>query len=62
MIGNSAQFTSFRNLMRKQIASMTDPELKELDRRFELLRDDIVLRRHYLLSITPLAIIRGEQP
>lgn len=62
MIGTAVQFDSFRILMRKQIASMTEPELKELDRRLEHLRDDVALRRHSLLSITPLAIIRGQQP
>lgn len=62
MIGTAAQFESFRALMHKQIASMTEPELKELDRRLEHLRDDVALRRHYLTTITPLAIIRGQEP
>ena len=62
MIGTAAQFDAFRVLLRRQISDMTEPELKELDRRLEHLRDDVALRRHYLTTITPLAIIRGQEP
>lgn len=62
MIGQAAQFEAFRILFRRHLSSVTEVELQQIERRLEHLKDDVKLRREYLKTITPIAIIRGEQP
>lgn len=61
MIGQAKAFESFRRMFQRYLADCTESELHEIERRLEHLGDDLKLRREYLKTITPIAIIRGDR-
>ena len=59
MVGNSEQFTSFRDIFRGHLAGADEKELSEIHLRLEALINDVVLRKSYLRTIHPENIIHG---
>lgn len=62
MIGAGHELDTFRVMFRRHISNLTESELAIIERRLEHLQDDIKLRKDYLTTITPLAIIRRQDP
>ncbi len=61
MVGNAAQFASFREIFRGHLAGADEQELNEIRTRLEALSKDVILRMSYLRRLHPDRIIQGAE-